>query len=53
MRDNDELWELVEKTLDSCCNRLWDKLTPEERKIVFRGVNGKTSMIEEWIEASF
>ena len=53
MRDNDELWKIVEKFLEEPLYELWDELTPEERGIVFRGVNGKSPLISEWIEVIF
>jgi len=30
--DTYEIWELIDKELSPALDRIWDKLTPEERK---------------------
>ena len=53
MRDSNTLWKLIAELLEDSCSELWDKLSPEERGKVFRGGNGKASLISEWLEVTF
>ena len=47
MKNDDELWNLVERLLMSPCEDLWDELEPEERRRVF------PKLIAEFVEANF
>lgn len=47
MRTDDELFEMMEKYAKDSLNRLWDELTPEERRRVFPG------LLNEWVEVTF
>ena len=47
MKTDDELFALISKYLDTGCERLWDALTPEERRKVF------SELIIEHIESTW
>ena len=48
MKDDGELLELIKKCLTDGLEELWDSLTPEERKTVFR-----KGLISEFIGANY
>jgi hypothetical protein len=47
MKTDEELMKLIEECLQIGCERLWDKLTPKERKKVF------SELVREWIESNY
>ena len=52
-RTDDQLLEVIRNTLLNEIDYLWDKLTPEERRRVFKETPEGKSLLEEYIDVTY